>query len=202
MCSFPNCGGAFAQHATRARHFNSMHTEEGQQRHKIQEEKVAKALTDAGICFKREHHVDLKCFGGTFAREDFVVDHASGGIISIEVDEQQHAGQVQCDLKRTQDIRNALLVSGNSLPRLLIRYNPNAFTVDGETQIVLKKRRESRLVKFIKSFSFAGAPDFQMLYMYFDAHHNKSGDLLLDIWSDPDYLDEYRSVCLKPCIRA
>ena len=178
-----------------------MHTVEGQQRQKKQEERIARALTEAGICYKREQHVDMSCFGGTFARQDFVVDHVAGGIISIEVDEDQHKGVVACELKRVGDIRNALMVCGNTVPWLLIRYNPHAFRVDKDLVSIPKKDREETLIAFIKGHSFHGAPPFQMQYMFYDATRQK-GAAQLSIWQDAEYLPEYKAACLPPVVRS
>ncbi len=197
-CCFPQCEAVFTTKTHLNEHSKRIHSELGGQRQKRQEERIAKALRAAGVHFKREHHVDTSCGGGTFAREDFVIDHAPGGLISLEIDENQHGGQVGCDLKRTQDIRNALMISGNTLPRLLIRYNPDAFCVDGLRRTVPKKERERCLVDIIKSFSFSQAPDFRMLYVFFDAHTTSNG-LLPDAFDDPDYFEDYKNTCL-PCV--
>lgn len=200
-CSYPNCGAHFAAKGDMTKHFNCMHTVEGQQRQKKQEERIARALTEAGICYKREQHVDMSCFGGTFARQNFVVDHVPGGIISIEVDEDQHKGMVACELKRVGDIRNALMVSGNTLPWLLIRYNPHAFRVDEDLVSIPKKDREEALVAFIQAHTFQGAPPFQMQYMFYDATRQK-GVAELSIWHDAEYLPEYKAACLPPVVKS
>ena len=196
-CDYPNCGAKFADKGDRKKHFDCMHTVEGQQKQKKQEERVAKALTAAGIHFKREHHVDMSCFGGTFAREDFLCDHVPGGIVTIEVDEDQHKGYTSCDLKRVDGIRNAMMIGGNTLPWLLIRYNPDAFRVDEELQSVPKKDREAALVKLIKEWKFCQDQKFQMQYMFYDGM-KQGGSVELSVWQDSEYVSEYKDLCLPP----
>lgn len=200
-CSLCTC--TFAQRAGRRDHIERYHTQEGAQRGKKQETRVAKALAAAGISFKREHRVDFSCFGATFAREDFVSDHAPGGIISIEVDENQHSGQLACDLRRTADIWTAQTLGGNTLPKLLIRYNPNLYRVDGRRQHVRKQDREARLVAFLRSVNFTQAPAIQVQYMYFDVDKGRLAffaDKEIKVWDTMPCFPSYSCICRDPIV--
>ena len=145
-----------------------MHTPEGIQRQKKQEECIAKVLTQSGIDFKREHHVDFRCINaGTCAKVDFVLQMGNC-IVFLEVDEDQHAYySVSCEASRMTRIVETLMLEGNSLPILFVRYNPHAFSIDGVRQKkVLKVDREKRLVEYLQNVTFD--KDFGIKYMFYD----------------------------------
>ena len=149
MCSVEYWHASFIQKVNLDAHVTRIHSEEGQRRQKKQEERVAKLSTSCGIDFKREHHVSFSCWGGTWARTDFIIVH-QGGVLIIEVDEYQHDGYgVVCDVARMGQLFQAFLVGGNTMPVGIIRYNPHAFTVDECAKKVLKKDRERRLAEVI-----------------------------------------------------
>ncbi len=194
ICLAEGCGATFAICSNLRAHVVRVHSEEGRQRQKKQEERVAKLLTSHGIDFKREHHVSFSCWGGTWARTDFIVVH-QGGVLIIEVDEYQHEGYgVVCDVARMGELFQAFLIDGNTLPVAIIRYNPHAFTIDGCARKVLKKDRERRLAEVIKGWQFSSSGSLQVQYMYYDT---EGGDLT--IWKDPLYPDTMKQCCL-PCI--
>lgn len=55
-------------------------------------------------------------------------------------------------------------LEGNTLPVAFIRYNPDAYHVDGKLTRILKKDRESRLIEILKSWTF----DRPIYFMYYD----------------------------------
>ena len=147
-CTYPNCTYAANCASHVKTHFKAIHTPEGQQRQKTQEERIAKVLQEHGIDFKREHSVDFRCIGaGTCARIDFVLQ-LGNCIVFLEVDEDQHVSySISCETSRMTRIVESLMLEGNSLPVLFVRYNPHAFRIDGVPQKVLKKDREKQLVE-------------------------------------------------------
>ena len=80
--------------------------------------------------------MDFKCVGdvdGKFARVDFMVTTASGHLVALEVDEEQHRfgyGSIGCDMKRMTKIYESLAIEGNSQLTFL-RYNPDTYKVAG-----------------------------------------------------------------------
>ena len=87
------------------------------------------------ISFDRELKIDYKCVEKTdkwkknYANIDFVL-HSDKYIILLEVDEKQHKfgyGGVSCDMKRMNYVLSSIRASGNLLPILFLRYNPNNF---------------------------------------------------------------------------
>ena len=168
-CDFPACDATFARPGHLSRHERSLHSAEGQQRHKKQEQRVASALDRHGIKYTREHRVDFSCSAEAaetgersrrFARVDFVIDvtvAGRAGVIFLEVDEGQHrfgGYSVGCDTARMARIVEALAFEGNTLPILFVRYNPDAFRVGGQTVRRLSKAtREAALVSVVRSWA-------------------------------------------------
>lgn len=197
VCS--ECGAAYGYKNNLQKHVEAMHTLEGQARRKNKEERVAKVLAAAGLAFKREHVIDFTCVGdvdGAYARVDFVL-HEDGRIIFLEVDEGQHRfgyGKVACDMKRMAKIIESLGLEGNTLPIVFLRYNPDAFTVDGHTSKVSRKAREARLVATLTckedSKSRAAVP-LTIRYMFYDTVEGQAC-----VVSDPDYHVQIAACCV------
>ena len=189
------CGAAFTQCTPLTAHKKAFHSEEGQQRQKQQEQRVAKMLEAAAISFKREHHVDFGCWEGTFARCDFLLD-LGGGVIILEVDEDQHDGYgVSCDVRRMADLHQAFLMEGNTLPVAFLRYNPHAFKVDGVTKRTTKKEREARLLDVIRNWQHTPPGSLSIQYMYYNSE-TVDGKLQPVIWEDPEYDSTMKSCCM------
>ncbi len=188
-CTSEGCGAAFAQASSLKKHHGRMHTSAGQARQKRKENRIAKLLDLHGIPYKREHHVDFSCVGATnarnakFARVDFVIE-LKGCLVFLEVDEHQHESYtVACDVARMARIVESLCVGGNTVPILFLRYNPDAFTVDGKSgSCALGKAacrtaaREKHLVDVLKQGTaehasmgkLDGDAMVAVRYMYFD----------------------------------
>lgn len=76
-------------------------------------------------------------------RVDFEFEHALG-VVLLEYDEQMHADRVlRCELVRQAEV--ALGYGG--LPVHWIRFNPDAFKVDGVTRVTKREEREKELLK-------------------------------------------------------
>lgn len=167
-CPHPGCDAAFPRGDTLKAHDFYYHTAEGQQKRKREEERIAKLLTNAGVPFKREHYVTFGCFGGSFARIDFIIDR-NGKVIVIEVDEDQHRQYgVACEVARMLSIYESWMLEGNTLPVHIIRYNPHAFQVDGKSIRVTKKDREAQLLRAIDEAAESATEGLQVQYMYYD----------------------------------
>lgn len=178
-----------------------MHTEEGAARQKKQEQRVARALEAAGIEYRREHHIDFSCIDSnlTFARIDFVV-LCGGRVIFLEVDENQHrfgydSGQLSCDMRRMARVVESLALEGNALPIEFVRYNPDAFRVDGALQRIPKKDRERILVDYLTSITDDGlaseAAPLTITYFCYDCE-----DLLPTVCADHGY-DPHLRQCVQ-----
>jgi len=198
VCSFPLCGQRFGTKNNLNAHLKAMHSEEGQQHQKREEQKVAKALEEAGIKFKREHRVSFECWDDTFARLDFVIVK-DGCVLFSEVDEGQHGWYgTECEVSRMTKIHAACVVEGNTLPMGIIRYNPHAFRVDRQLRRISTKDRLAKLVDVIRNWQCDPQGGLQVQYMYYDCF-TVDGGLVLNIWDD-DYNQEVRACCRDPII--
>ena len=195
------CGKTCSQKAHLKVHIFIHHTREGQARKKREEQRIFRALTKAGIDFKREHRIDFSCFKSdsttAWAQIDFRIKLA-GVIIMLEVDEEQHRfykGGISCDMKRMSYIMRGLAIGGNELPVLFIRYNPHSFKIDYEKQKGLpKKEREKILIQFIKDYKSTGVP-LDIAYMYYD-YETDGDDVNLVVTNSNEYHPQ-----MKECVR-
>jgi len=166
-----------------------MHTEEGQQRQKRKENRVAKVFTTAGLDCDRERHRDLRKLQSTSARVDFQLKRDEDVIFNHEVDEHQHNDRmVSCETRRMADVTAHLRLEGFKGKAVWIRYNPDAFKVEGAKRRVKREERERILVEFLKTYK--PQLDMEIIYMFYDTIAGKPA-----IFLDPDYPEE-----LKKCV--
>jgi hypothetical protein len=89
----------------------------------------------------------------------------------LEVDENQHRGDTQCDVSRMHDVTASVRIGG-SVPEdtaiLWIRYNPDAFRVDGVLRTVPTRMRLARLAEFIRTYAPVPLQMLATVYMYYD----------------------------------
>lgn len=112
-----------------------------------------------------------------FYRPDFVFD-AGTHVVVVEVDEDQHkAYDPACENKRMMDIFNSF----GGVPVVFLRWNPDAFTVDGVTRRVYQKTRHAHLVRQLRE-ALVNPPTRLLCItrMYFD------GAIVQRTWVDPD----------------
>eukprot|EP00873_Tetraselmis_striata_P035339 jgi/Tetstr1/455603/TSEL_042415.t1 len=183
-CAWDGCDVAFVQFANLTYHART-HTPEYWARKKKEEERVRTALAKRGFDFKIEHHVDFSCIdNGTFCRIDVLLQ-LNGGVIMLEIDEDQHKFgdyTVGCDMRRMAKVMETLALEGNTLPIYWLRYNPGAYSEDGEKRKRLKALREQMLVKHIESVKFDRP--FWVHYMFYDVTGG-----CLNATLDPEYHD-------------
>jgi KRAB domain-containing zinc finger protein len=198
-CTEEGCDASFVINQNLKNHIKSMHTLEGQMRHKKEEQRIASVLDNANIAYKREHQIDFICIGSTtkkYARIDFLID-INGCIVMLEVDEDQHRfgyGSISCDLRRMAQIQESLTIEGNSIPIVFLRYNPNTFTVDDMIMKISKKDRERTLVQLLKNpfhLIWRKKKPIIIQYMFYDI---KDGNA--EILNDPEYNDVLRLNCV------
>lgn len=187
-CHYDGCNMGFKQ-STALRKHKQIHTPEGILRQKKKEESLAKALTLAGIAFKREHRVDTNCIRNDgnhmFSSIDFVI-LISGCVSFLEADEFQHEGYpISCDVRRMMDVTSSLQLEGNTLPVHWIRFNPDVYRVGGTIQKIAKKDRYKELINYIRQLEqHPPTVPLSVRYMYYDK--DTEADLPL-ITTDADY---------------
>lgn len=185
------CDAAHTARGSLTSHFYYYHTEEGRQTRKREEQKIANLLDAHGISYKREHHVDFSCMGGSRCYIDFVIIE-NGKMISLEIDENQHEPyQLSCELKRMTDVHSACLIEGNTLPIHFVRYNPHRYSIGDTIAKVSRKTRESLLVNTIKQLLKQElSPPLSIHYMFYDL--SSTGELM--IAQDPEFSESVQKL--------
>lgn len=169
-CSVDGCAFSANQAQSLCRHNTVRHSTHSTSNAKRAEMAVSAALEAAGIAYTTQHYINLASVSGTHALVDFVVTTSHGGIVELEVDEWQHRYYEPCkDIRRMQSVAECRRLSGDTRPRLLIRFNPDAFQVDGKTIRTYKKLRHKRLVEVIQQYQADScAKGTQILFMFYD----------------------------------
>ena len=196
-------------------HIKRRHARVYAQRKKEQEERVRRALLDAGWqewrraetmppvgFFRREKRIDFKCAKlesrDTWCSIDFVLG-VPNGFVFLEVDENQHkygyGDHLSCDMKRMASVMESLAVETNyNLPCLYwLRYNPNAWRVGSALRTVPKVEREARLVAWLERFACDKDAPFGIGYAFYDCEaEDEDGDPgMLDVLGNEEYNKEY-----------
>ena len=198
-------------------HIRSCHARVYAQRKKEQEERVRRALLDAGWqehrlaetmppvgFFRREKRIDFKCAKlesrDTWANIDFVLG-VPNGFVFLEVDENQHkygyGDHLSCDMKRMACVMESLAVETDyNLPCLYwLRYNPDAWRVGGALRTVRKVEREARLVAWLERFACVASFGIGYAFYNCEAEDEGSGDPgVLDVLGNDEYNKEYAEV--------
>ena len=197
-CDYTDCDAAFAVFCNLTNHYRVHHNPTYVARKKEQEDRVRKALLDAGWeeffhpelmpppgYFKREHQIDFDCADASadkhFCKIDFILGYEGGGFVYLEVDEHQHrfgcyqgdGAAISCDAKRVANVHTSLAIefadtSTGVPPVYWLRYNPHEYHANGETTRVPKVDREARLCAFLKRFKSDPKVPMAMGYAFYD----------------------------------
>ena len=176
------------------RHTRNIHSEKGVQRRKKKESFVVAQLLSHGLSVQHDCEVliNLSCVTDLhrFVRLDAFVPRESHECI-VEIDEDQHKTRMlSCENRRMNDATGAIRSQGNERPIVWVRYNPDAFRINGVLQKLPRKERIAILVNVIRSY--VPSSDMEILYLFYDT----SGEGIPLICVDPDY-----DHALKPCVR-
>jgi len=213
-CTFTLCDFAATKKNDLNDHIKSMHSEEGFQRRKTQENTIRQFLVEQKVDFDTQTHIDLQCFEAKqntnkkFARLDFVIERPHATFI-VEIDERQHSEfgyLLSCELRRMLDVHASIMTARAvraeetkskqvDRPMVWIRYNPDSFEVDENLQKVPGKDRRAKLMEFIDNY--LPSKPLEIVYMYYSCRSNDSDVLPLVpvIFDDPDYLQ-----CVKELV--
>jgi hypothetical protein len=210
VCNVDGCHFRCKQKSSLTEHTRRMHNPVYVARRKKQEERVRLALLAAGYeewfaseamppmgHFKREKRIDFTCASldtdGKFCRVDFVICVANG-FVFLEVDEDQHLygydALVSCDMKRMSHVMESIAVElGEHMPYVYwLRYNPNAWRVDGNLRSVRKDDREAALVEWLSNLELVSP--LQIGYAFYDCE----ADGTLDVLTNEHYIAHYADV--------
>jgi ssDNA-binding Zn-finger/Zn-ribbon topoisomerase 1 len=206
-CDYPDCEYTAKRASSLIIHMKAMHWNTYCARKKEQEERVRTALLATGWLeyfasdtlpplgyFKREKRIDFACVDAedTWCRVDFVLGTATGYVF-LEVDEHQHRfgydAMLSCDMKRMAKVMASLaLEAGASMPNVFwVRYNPNAWHVNGALQSVPKVERESWLCAFLSELTMT--QPLTIGYAYYD-----SSDGALEVLQNAEYHPQFAGV--------
>jgi len=184
LCSFESCCAAFKQLPHLKDHTERWHTKRGIQKHKREEERIAKFLAEKNFVFVREERIKFCAAGDTWASADFVLSHPNACII-LEVDEHQHLGYgVGCELSRMTKCVEALRTAGNETPIMFVRYNPHGFASNGRASRVPRDERQEKLAELLcQILASKEVPYVAICYAFYDSGLDGRPAIL----SDPEY---------------
>jgi len=183
-CDFDGCEYATTQSSHLSSHIRTMHTGHFNQIMKKKETRVFDYLTTAGFCFERELYISYNCFDTNKAssRIDAVLEFPSRDLrVLLEIDETQHDGYgVACDVRRMNDTALAIRLAGIGANILWVRFNPDAYSVDGQRVRTPWADRVVALADILNTFQ--PSKPMEVMYMYYDT----LGDMPA-ICGDTDY---------------
>jgi len=215
----PGCDHATVQFVHLMDHIRVHHNATYVTRKKEQEERVRKALLDAGWkewfhpellppvgFFKREHKIDFDCADASpdrhYCKIDFILGYDGPSYVFLEVDEHQHrfgyrqadGAAISCDAKRMSSVHTSVAVEFGKLgrdapPIYWLRYNPFEWHVDGVTMRLPKSDRETRLVAFLDEYE-AVAP-LRIGYAFYD-YNDEGGFDVLDVLLADEFPESFR----------
>ena len=156
---------------------------------KQKEEDIARFLSESGVTCAREVTVrfgdDALYRRPQSARMDFKVCH-SWGIDIVECDEHAHR-----HYEKGYDARRMLLLFAEIAKQCddkvrFVRFNPDAYHLDGQQQCISQRDRQAALLKVLNS-----PPDqqFSVSYLFYD----RTG-ALPDVCMDADYPSTLRAI--------
>ena len=155
------------------------HSDEPKALTKSKELEVYAFLQKAGVPFEFQCQFRFKGCGlnseTQWAMVDFVLPKPWGYIL-LEVDEDQHRFYLSsCDPRRDFDIA-ASVALGSSDKLVLLRYNPDAFKVDGRTVHLAKTTRQVRLFEVLADWEADPFPNqnFVRTFLFYDSESEAS----------------------------
>jgi hypothetical protein len=118
--------------------------------------------------FSRQLYIPPQDHRGSSYRIDFVLN-LPGGVVLLEVDENQHRhSYYRDDFERM--IRASTSLSNRFPEKRLkiywLRYNPGKWSIDSKVQEVAPEERERRLVKWLEGFK--ALSHFHIGYCFYD----------------------------------
>ncbi|CAM9871668.1 unnamed protein product [Heterosigma akashiwo] len=183
------------------RHYNCTHTPRAAQIHKRKEHEIELLLLEHGINHKREHSITYNCINDItdnhYSRIDFIIDHCDTngktGIIMLEVDEFQHTYSnysVSCDISRMTQIHESIMLEGNTLPIVFIRFNPDSYKVNNITVKETKQMKQAKLIETITNIEFGPDGTLSVIYINYDVTNDT-----LSIFNDIEFDINFKQIC-------
>ena len=149
---------------------------------------MARFLTDASVAFEREVTVNF-CGEAErrFARVDFTI-YREWGTDVLECDEEQHSHYpIGCDAARMLNIFAEVMKRGDRAGKIrFIRFNPDAYKLDGQKQKTLHRERQAVLLRVLNT---PPEQQFSAVYLFYD----RAGPLP-DVCLDSEYPSTLRAI--------
>ena len=198
-CTIEGCplfGHKFSTTQALRKHMRSKHSDEPKALTKTKELDVYKALQAADIDFEYQKHMPFRGCGlgseTVCAFLDWIIT-TIWGIIILEVDEHQHSSYpASCDVRRDFDTY-ASIALGSGHKVAILRYNPDAFRMDGKNVRVAAKERQRRLVEVLRDW-IADDPvpslPLARFFIYYDGQSGSALPLVTKDWTS----DEARAI--------
>ena len=147
-------------------------------------------LTKSGFVFEYQKHLPFRSCGlaseTNWAFIDFAIQKP-WGVILLECDEEQHSSyDASCDVRRDFD-SCASIALGSQHKAVVLRYNPDAFQIGGQTKYTTKKVRHEKLLEVLKEWDEDPAPElgFARFFMFYDAESvDSSLPLVAKNWAE------------------
>jgi len=164
-----------------------------------------KALQAAGFDFEYQKYIPFRGCGlgseTSCAYLDFNLTPRWEGAIILEGDEWQHSSYpAMCDVRRDFDIY-ASIAMGSGQKVVILRYNPDAFRIDGQPVRVAAKERQRRLIEVLRAWieedPAPGLP-FARFFLYYDGRSDSTLPLVAKDWES----DEARAISSVVPMRA
>ena len=187
VCTGENCDARFVTPNHLKTHFERNHSARALVRRKRKEERLYKGLRAMGFAPDRETLVEF-CGTGSkkCARVDFVV-YKEDRIVCIECDEHSHRSEgVLCDVTRMLDVA-AQHRMRSELPLHFIRFNPDAYTVDGGRP---KPHMNARIKELLLAIEEPIGTPLAVTYICYD-----STDGVADVLKSAEFPPDLRDSC-------
>ena len=171
----------------------SFHSDNPKALTKKKELDVYTALADAGIQFEYQKYLPFRGCGLGSESAHCFVDFAiltAWGVLLLECDEQQHSAYpASCDVRRDFDMC-ASVALGSQQKVVVLRYNPDAYHVNGVTRRISKKDRHAKLVSTIEAFEEDPCLSlgFARFFLFYDAATDDATLPLISKEWDPEAL--------------
>ena len=147
-------------------------------------------LTKAEIQFEYQKHLPFRSCGLASETVHAFIDFAipkPGGVILLECDEEQHSSyDASCDVRRDFD-SCASIALGSQHKAVVLRYNPDAFQIGGQTRYTTKKVRHEKLLEVLEEWKEDPAPHlgFARFFLFYDAESEDAGlPLIARQWAE------------------
>ena len=149
---------------------------------------MARLLSNSGVTFEREVTVNF-CGEAErrLVRVDFTI-YREWGTDSLECGEEQHSHNPIGDAARMLNIFAEVMKRGDRAGKIrFIRFNPDAYKLDGQKQKPLHRERQAVLLRVLNT---PPEQQFSAVYLFYD----RAGPLLPDVCLDSEFSSTLRAI--------